>query len=471
MNDTQADADAARMERYAGAIARLREVFGERVATGAEIRRQHANTLTWIEGQPPDAVVYAQSTEEVAEVVAIAAHHQVPIIPFGAGTSLEGHVNAPHGGISLDLSRMDKILRVDTGDLDCTVEAGVSRGKLNSYLRDTGLFFPVDPGTEEATLGGMASTRASGTTAVRYGTMRENVIAVKAVMADGSIIDTASRARKSAAGYDLTRLLVGSEGTLGIITELTLRLHGVPEAVVAAVAAFPTLSAACNATMSAMAMGLGLARIELLDPVMLGAVNAQSGLSLDLVPTLFIEFHGTRAATREAAAAFEELARDEGATAFDSASGETERRKLWKARHDALWAAREAWPGRSLLITDVCVPITRLAQCVGETEADIAASGLTAPIAGHVGDGNFHVVVFHNPGDDVELERIRAFAKRLAMRAIAMEGTCTGEHGIGQGKMALLRTELGAAVDAMEKIKMALDPAGILNPGKIIEPH
>jgi D-lactate dehydrogenase (cytochrome) len=468
MQEARRTIDALGSERRAAAVARLRERFAERVATGEEIRRQHANTLTWIAGQPPDAVIFAESTAEVAEVVSIAASCQTPIIPFGAGTSLEGHVNAPHGGISLDLSRMEEILRVDTGDLDCTVEAGVPRGKLNRYLRDTGLFFPVDPGTEEATLGGMAATRASGTTAVRYGTMRENVIAVKAVMADGSIIETAKRARKSAAGFDLTHLLVGSEGTLGIITELTLRLHGVPETVIAALAAFPSLSAACQATMSAMAMGLGLARIELLDPLAIRAVNARAGLSLEAVPTLFLEFHGSKAGAVEASAVFEDLARAEGATAFASADEEPQRRRLWKARHDALWAVREAWPGRQVLVTDVCVPVSRLAQCVAETETDIAAAGIVAPIVGHVGDGNFHALVMHQPGDHDELERIRTFSTRLAERAIGMEGTCTGEHGIGQGKMALLRQELGAAVGVMEKIKSALDPLGIFNPGKII---
>ncbi|MBU2580306.1 MAG: FAD-binding protein [Alphaproteobacteria bacterium] len=450
------------------AIADLQQSLPGLVETGEGICRQHAHTLTWIECQPPDAVVFARSTVDVVEVVRIAARHRVPIIPFGAGTSLEGHVNAPLGGISLDLSRMSEILRVDTGDLDCTVEAGCPRGKLNAYLRDTGLFFPVDPGTEEATIGGMASTRASGTTAVRYGTMRDNVVAVKAVMANGEVIDTASRARKSSAGYDLTRLLVGAEGTLGIITEVTLRLRGVPERVVATVAAFPTLEAACNTTMAAMAMGLGLARIELLDPVVLGAVNAHSGLSLAEVPTLFIEFHGAGAAVEEEAAMFAELADGEGALSLAAAADETERRKLWKARHDALWAVREAWPGRTPLITDVCVPISRLAECVRETEADIEASGLIAPIVGHVGDGNFHAIVMHEPGDPAERGRIAAFSSRLAERAIAMEGTCTGEHGIGQGKMNYLRMELGAGVDVMACIKQALDPDGIFNPGKII---
>lgn len=450
------------------AIDDLRQRFGEAVQTGAELCRQHSHTLTWLASEPPDVVVFVTSTQDVADVVSIAARHQVPIIPFGAGTSLEGHVNAPFGGISIDLSRMDEILRVDTGDLDCTVQAGVPRGKLNAYLRDTGLFFPVDPGTEEATIGGMASTRASGTTTVRYGTMRDNVISLKAVMADGTVIDTASRARKSSAGYDLTRLLVGSEGTLGIITEVTLRLYGVPEKIVAAVAAFPTLEAACNTTMSAMALGLGLARIELLDPVALQAVNAQSGLTLDEVPTLFVEFHGSSAAIGEEAQTFSELAQAEGALRIETAADETERRRLWKARHDALWAAQEAWPGRRAVVTDVCVPISRLAECIKETETDIDDSNLISPIVGHVGDGNFHAIVMHKPDDSAERERIVQFAARLAERAISMDGTCTGEHGIGQGKMKYLRSELGAGVDLMASIKSALDPQGLFNPGKIV---
>lgn len=451
------------------ALSILRQRFGDCFVDREGIRAQHANTLTWIEGQPPDAVVFAQSTQDVADAVKIASRYRLPVVPFGAGTSLEGHVNAPFGGISLDMSRMDTVLRVDTGDLDCTVEAGVTRGRLNAYLRDTGLFFPVDPGPEEATIGGMVSTRASGTTAVRYGTMRENVLGLKAVMADGSVIETASRARKSAAGYDLTRLMVGAEGTLGVVTEVTLRLHGVPETVRAAVAAFPSTTAACETTMTAIAAGLGLARIELLDPLSIAAVNKHAKLDLQALPTLFVEVHGTPAASNEQMQAFVEIARDAGAVGIDTANDESGRRRLWKARHEALWAVREAWPGRQTLITDVCVPISRLAECIGETEADVAASGLIAPIVGHVGDGNFHAIVLYEPEDAGEQRKIEAFAKRLAERAIAMEGTCTGEHGIGQGKKALLKAERGAAVPVMAAIKKALDPLGILNPGKIVD--
>jgi D-lactate dehydrogenase (cytochrome) len=457
-------------EAVATAVAILRQRFGERVATGEAIRRQHASTLTWIEAAPPDAVVWALSEVEVVEIVQIAAEHRVPIVPFGAGTSLEGHVNAPYGGLSLDLSRMDRVLSVAAADLDCTVEPGVTRKQLNTYLRDTGLFFAVDPGAGEATLGGMAATRASGTNAVRYGTMRDNVVRVRAVLADGSVISTGGRARKSAAGYDLTRLIVGSEGTLGIVTELTLRLHPVPETVLAAVCPFPTVASACNAAIAAIQLGLGLARIELLDPVQIRAVNAYSKLSLAEAPTLFVELHGTRAATAEAVERFREIAAAEGGLDFAWAASEDERRRLWQARHDAYWASRAVWAGKSILATDVCVPISRLAECVTETMADIERLGLTAPIVGHVGDGNFHVTPVFDAGDPAEKAAITALLDRLAGRAIAMEGTCTGEHGIGEGKIEYLVAELGPGVETMRRVKRALDPLAILNPGKIFPP-
>lgn len=460
--------DYATPDQRADALDALQHRFGPGFDTGTGIRRQHANTLTWIASEPPDAVVFATSTEDVRDAVMIAGRFRVPIIAFGAGTSLEGHVNAPAGGISLDLSKMDRILSVHDQDLDCVVEAGVTRGQLNRHLRDTGLFFPVDPGTEEATLGGMAATRASGTCAVRYGTMRENVLNLTAVMADGSIIKTAQRARKSSAGYDLTHLLVGSEGTLGIITELTLRLYGQPESIRAAVAPFATLEGACSATMEAIQLGLGLARIELLDALQIRAINLHAKLELAETPTLFLEFHGTEAATREQVAVFEELARAHGAIAFEAASSEDDRRRLWKARHEALWACREAWPGRVSFVTDVCVPISRLAECVAETEADIAENGLTAPIVGHVGDGNFHVLVMFDAENSSEMAAAKSFANRLAHRAIAMGGTCTGEHGVGQGKIDVLQAEHGAAIATMCSLKRALDPLGILNPGKIV---
>lgn len=449
------------------AIAVLQQRFGDRVATGAEIRRQHAHTLTHLENQPPDAVVFAQARQDVVDVVEVARDHRVPIIPFGGGTSLEGHVNAPLGGISLDVAAMNQIVAVNERDLDCTVEAGVTRAALNTYLRDTGLFFAVDPGAESATLGGMASTRASGTCAVRYGTMRETVLSLTAVMADGSVVNTASRARKSAAGYDLTRLLVGAEGTLGIITDLTVRLYGIPEKVVAAVAPFETIDGACNATILAIQLGLGLARIELLDAMQIAAVNKYAHMQLAEKPTLFIEFHGTPAAVDEQVQLFKQIAQEDGAIGFDWAEREEDRRKLWKARHDALWAIKTEWPGRSILVTDVCVPISRLADCLNETQADIAEHGLTAPVAGHVGDGNFHLIIPFDAQDSAERDRVDHFTERLAHRAISMEGTCTGEHGIGQGKMALLSRQAGTGIEVMRAVKQALDPQNILNPGKI----
>ncbi|MFO7297587.1 MAG: FAD-linked oxidase C-terminal domain-containing protein [Pseudomonadota bacterium] len=447
------------------AIAVLRQRFGERLQTGEAIRRQHGHTLTWVPNQPPDAVIWPESTEEVQEIVKVAASHRVPLIPFGAGTSLEGHVNAPFGGISVDMSRMNRILQVNERDLDCVVQAGVSRKQINDYLRDMGLFFPIDPGAEEATLGGMASTRASGTNAVRYGTMRENVLNLTAVMPDGSVVRTARRARKSAAGYDLTRLLIGAEGTLGIITELTVRLYGIPEVILAAVCPFKTLEGACNAVIQSIQLGLGIARMELLDEAQIYAVNMHSKTSFEESPTLFLEFHGTEVSARDQVEQFKQIALSEGAIRFDWAEKEEDRRRLWKARHDAYWAVKTTWAGREVLATDVCVPISRLAECVLETQKDIKESGLVAPIVGHVGDGNFHTSPAFEPADRPKVE---AFLQRLAERAIAMDGTCTGEHGVGQGKMKYLESELGAGLEVMRQIKRALDPLNIMNPGKIV---
>jgi D-lactate dehydrogenase (cytochrome) len=461
------EARARRTSDAATAIDVLKQRFGERLKTGEALRRQHANTLTWLRNEPPDAVVWVESVDEVREVVRIAAAHRVPIIPFGAGTSLEGHVNAPHGGLSLDLSRMNRVLAVHERDLDCVVEPGVSRKQLNDYLRDLGMFFPVDPGAEEATIGGMASTRASGTTAVRYGTMRDNVLNVTAVMADGAVIKTAQRARKSAAGYDLTRLMVGAEGTLGIITELTVRLYGIPERILAAVCPFATLGGACNAVIQSIQLGVGIARMELLDAMQIRAVNAYAKLALEELPTLFLEFHGSEVGARDQVEQFKALAESEGAIRFDWAESEEERRRLWKARHDAYWAVKAVWPGKDALATDVCVPISRLAECVIETQRDIEATGLIAPIVGHVGDGNFHTTPIFDRNNAKELLAVEGFLDRLAERAIAMEGTCTGEHGIGQGKAKYLAAELGDGLAVMRKLKAALDPLDIFNPGKI----
>lgn len=453
----------------AAALGILKQRFGERLQTGEALRRQHANTLTWIENQPPDAVLFLEKAEEAAEVVGVAAAHRVPIIPFGAGTSLEGHVNAPSGGISVDFSRMNRLLRVNERDLDCVVEPGISRAELNAQLRDTGLFFPVDPGAETATLGGMASTRASGTNAVRYGTMRENVLNVTAVMADGSIVRTARRARKSAAGYDLTRLLVGAEGTLGLITELTVRLYGVPEVILAAVCRFQTLEGACNTVIQAIQLGgFNLARVELIDEMQIRAINVHSKMSIAEAPTLFLEFHGSKASAEDGIAQFKALAESEGAVDYQWASAEEDRRRLWKARHEAYFSVKTTWPGKDVLATDVCVPISRLADCVLETQADIAANGLIAPIAGHAGDGNFHCSVVLDANDKAERAKVEGFLKRLANRALEMDGTCTGEHGVGQGKMGYLEAEHGAGVAVMQLIKRTLDPLGIFNPGKIV---
>lgn len=452
------------------AIAELGKQFPGRVEMNAAVRAQHANTVSGIPCEPPDAVVWPETTQDLAAIVGIAARHRCPVIAFGAGTSLEGHVNAPLGGISLDMSGMNRILAVNARDLDCTVEAGVTRRQLDEHLRDSGLFFAVDPGAQEATLGGMAATRASGTNTVRYGTMRDNVVNLTAVVADGSVVRTGRRARKSAAGFDLARLLIGSEGMLGIITELTLRLFPRPSSIVAAVAPFASIDGACDAAIGAIEAGLGVARIELLDAVQIRAVNMHGKLALEEAPTLFVEFHGTQAATREQVALLEDIAREHGAKRFDWADSEDERRRLWRARHDAYWAVRSAWPGKTTLVTDVAVPISRLAECVRETEADIVRSGLTAPIVGHVGDGNFHAIPVFDATNPSEVRAVQGFIERLARRALAMEGTVTGEHGIGQGKAKFLAAELEeGGVAIMRQVKGALDPLGILNPGKMFD--
>lgn len=459
---------AARPMDAAPVIARLGERFGTRLSTAEVVRRQHAHTLTWIPVQPADAVVFPETTEEVAFIVGLCAEHRVPIIPFGTGTSLEGQTNAPHGGITISLGAMKRIVAIHAEDLDITVEAGVTRKELNTYLRDTGLFFPIDPGAD-ASLGGMAATRASGTNAVRYGTMKDNVLALTAVLANGEVVHTGSRARKSSAGYDLTRLLVGSEGTLGVITELTLKLHGIPEGIAGGVCPFPTLMSACEAVMATIQSGVPVARIELLDEVQVRACNAYSKLGLAEVPTLFVEFHGSTAGVAEQAETFGAIATDAGGGPFRWTSDAQERGALWQARHDAYWAALALDPAKKGFSTDVCVPISRLAECVAETKRDIEASGLIAPVVGHVGDGNFHTMPLVDMDDPTDVARVEAYVGRLVKRALAMGGTCTGEHGIGQGKMAYMETEHGAAaVEAMRAIKHALDPHNIMNPGKVV---
>jgi D-lactate dehydrogenase (cytochrome) len=449
------------------AIGALAARFGNRLVTSQAVREQHGNILTWIANQPPDAVVFPQSTDDVQDVVRICVQHQVPVVPFGTGTSLEGHINAPFGGVTIDFRDMNRILAVHAEDLDCVVEPGVTRKQLNEYLRDQGLFFPIDPGAD-ASIGGMSATRASGTNAVRYGTMKDNVLSLKVVLATGEIISTSRRAKKSSAGYDLTRLFVGSEGTLGVITEVTVRLHGIPEAISGGICPFPSVEAACNAAIATIQSGIPVARIELLDEVQVRASNAYSKLTLPETPMLFLEFHGTTAGVAEQSERFGEIATDLGGGPFAWTTNTEERSKLWQARHDAYWAAVALRPGTRPFATDVCVPLSRLAECVVETQRDIAACGMIAPIAGHVGDGNFHCSPLIDMDVPEEVAAARDFNARLVERALAMEGTCTGEHGVGQGKMKYLKAEHGEALGVMRSIKHALDPNDLMNPGKIV---
>jgi D-lactate dehydrogenase (cytochrome) len=452
----------------AAAVAALTAKFGNRVVISQAVREQHGNTLTWLPNQPPDAVAFPQSAQDVQEIVRICATRRVPVIAFGAGTSLEGHVNAPHGGVCIDFRDMARVLAVHAEDLDCVVEPGITRKALNEHLRDQGLFFPIDPGAD-ASLGGMAATRCSGTNAVRYGTMKDNVLALDVVLASGELMTTARRAKKSSAGYDLTRLLVGSEGTLGIITALTLKLAGIPEAISSGLCPFPTVEACCNAAIFTIQSGIPVARIELLDALQVNACNAYSKLSLPEVPMLFVEFHGSPAGVAEQSQRFGEIAASLDGGPFDWATQAEDRTRLWQARHDAYWAGRALRPGSSAFATDVCVPISRLAECVIETQRDLAASRLTAPILGHVGDGNFHLTMLVDMADADEVARARALHGRLIARALAMDGTCTGEHGVGQGKMGYLAAEHGEpALAAMRALKRALDPDDIMNPGKIV---
>lgn len=449
-------------------IDKLTQLLGERFTTEDYERQQHGKDESSFHPIPPEAVCFPLSTEEVAAIVHLCEQYQTPIIPFGAGTSLEGHIFAPHGGISVDLSRMTKILRVSADDLDCTVQAGVTRQQLNEHLKTRGMFFPVDPGSE-ATLGGMASTRASGTNAVRYGTMRENVLGLTLVLADGQIITTGTRARKSSAGYDLTRLFVGSEGTLGIITEVTLRLQGVPEAISAAVVSFDLFESAVQAVTQVMQIGVPVARIEFLDEVMVKAVNQFSGLSLVEQPTLFLEFHGSVASVRENAELVGEIMRDLGGSDFKWAVKTEERTALWKARHNAYYAGLAFRPGCRVLSTDVCVPISRLAECIAETKQDLRESFIIAPMVGHVGDGNFHLLMLVDPAKPEEYAEAERLNERLVQRALAMDGTITGEHGVGMGKMKFMEAEHGATtLGVMRVIKAALDPQNLLNPGKLL---
>lgn len=445
----------------------LQAQFGERLQFGQAVREAHGRDESFYAPAPPDAVLFARDEADVIAAVAFCHAQRVPLIPFGAGTSLEGHVLAVRGGLCVDLSRMDSILRIDVDDLTVTVQPGVSREALNAALRDQGLFFPIDPGAN-ASLGGMASTRASGTNAVRYGTLRENVLALRAVLPPGRVIQGGSRARKSSAGYDLARLLVGSEGTLGVITELTLKLYPLPEAVMAATVQFPSIAAAVRTTIALIQSGVPIARCELLDANAIRAVNAHDHLGLAEAPMLLLEFHGSPLAVREQVQTVQGLASEEGGSAFQWAETPEARTRLWRARHHAYWSGLQLHPGCKALTTDVCVPISRLAECVSESLAEADADGLPYFVVGHVGDGNFHIAYLIDPARPEQLQRAEALSQRLVRRALALGGTCTGEHGVGLHKQAYLLEEAGeAAVDAMRAIKAALDPHGVMNPGKI----
>ena len=445
----------------------LRALLGERCTTNLTQRQNHSHGESWHAPGLPDVVVFPVSTDEVSRVMMIAASHGAAVVPYGVGSALEGHVNALRGGVSVDLSRMNRVLRVSVEDLDATVEAGVTHRQLNKAIASQGVHFWVDPGAD-ATLGGMAATRASGTTAVRYGTMREVVLGLTVVLADGRVIRTGGRARKSSAGYDLTRLFVGSEGTLGVITEVTVRLHGFPEAVSAAVCPFATMAGAVQTVITTIQLGIPVARIELLDEVQLDAVNRYSKTSYPLKPTLFFEFHGTsREGVEEHARAVQEIASDHGAEEFQWAVTTEDRARLWQARHNAFFAAVALRPGARAWTTDVCVPISRLADCILETQADLRTSPLVAPLVGHVGDGNFHLIIPIDPASAEELAEVKRINARLVERALAMGGTCSGEHGIGMGKMDYLAEEHGEGVAVMKAIKQVLDPDGRMNPGKM----
>ena len=451
------------------AIASLHQLLGDRLSTTASIRERHGKDASYHPCVPPDAVAFAHSTPEVSEIVKICARHKVPVVPFGGGTSLEGHVAALHGGLCIDTSQMNRILQLNADDFDATVEAGVTLQQLNEHLRDSGLFFSVDPGAAaQVTLGGMAATRASGTNTVRYGTMRENVLALTVVLPDGRIIRTARRARKSSAGYDLTRLFVGSEGTLGVITEVTIRLFGVPAAMSSATCSFPSVGAAVTTAIRTIQAGVPVARIELVNATIMDAIKRYSKLDLPIAPTLWLDFHGTEAGVAEQAKMVQRIAVGHGGADFRWTLDPEGRRTMWQARYDAYYALKALHPGAQTWVTDICVPISRLAECITETEEDLAASCLPAPIIGHVGDGNFHVTILLDPNNPQEVAEAERLNERLIRRALALEGTCTGEHGIGCGKLEYLIAEHGEAVSVMRALKMAIDPDNLMNPGKIL---
>ena len=449
------------------AFQELTTLLGQRVTRSKSDLDLHGQSESHFAPMPPDAVAYPQTTAEVSALVQICARHKIPVIGFGTGTSLEGQTSAPHGGVSVDFRLMDQIHAINAADMDVRVGPGITREALNTALRDTGLFFPVDPGAN-ASIGGMASTRASGTTAVRYGTMRDNVIGLEVVLADGRIIQTGGRARKSSAGYDLTALFVGAEGTLGLITALTLRLHGVPEATAAAVCAFDTLDGAVQCVQDTIQLGLPMARIEFLDPASVAAVNAYADMALPLRPHLLLEFHGSEHGVTEQAETFGQIAADHGGQGFAWATQPEDRRKLWHMRHNAYYAILAARPGARAIVTDICVPISALAKTVRETQADIEASPIPGPILGHVGDGNFHAILLIDPNNPTEKEIAKSLSGRMVERALVAGGTSTGEHGIGLGKQSYMRAEHGAGWDVMTTLKMALDPENLMNPGKLV---
>lgn len=448
-------------------IAALKDIVGERVLDSDAVRNEHGAGYSYHECMPPDAVVYPQSTEEVAAIVKVCSTYKTPIIPFGAGTSLEGHVSALHGGICIDLQQMNAVLEVNTADMYASVQAGITRHQLDKALAGSGFFFPIGPSVN-ATLGGMASTRASGTNAVRYGTMKDNVLSMTVVMPNGQIIKTGSKAKKSSTGYDLTRLFIGAEGTLGIITELTLKLHAYPEEIYAAVCSFPSVEAAVNTAIKTIQKGVSIAKIELLDATLMQAINRYSKLAYREEPTLFLEFHGSEAELKEQIQKVQQFAQEFGGTGFIWEKEAASRKKLWQARTDATYAVVDLMPGTHNMSTDVCVPISKLAKCIVDTQEDIKATGLFAPILGHVGDGNFHLVIPMIPGDTATFEKAKALNQRLVQRALTLEGTCSGEHGIGIGKLPFMSSEHQEALDVMHAIKKALDPTNLMNPGKLL---
>ena len=451
----------------AALLEEMRALLGDRVTTSRGVREHHGKDESYFPYAPPDAVVFPESTQEVRDIVDLCRRHKTPMIPYGVGTSLEGHVLAIHGGVCIDLSRMNKVITVHEADMDAVVQAGVTRKQLNEHIRHTGLFFPIDPGAD-ATLGGMAATRASGTNAVRYGTMRENVLALTVVLADGRVVTTSRRSRKSAAGYELTRLFVGSEGTLGIITEITVRLYAVPEAMSAATCSFPDIAGAVNTVIQTLQAGIPIARSEALCATTMKAINAYSKTAYREQPALFLEFHGTQAGVEEQAKLVQDIAHENGGMDFEWTTKAEDRNRLWTARHQAYFACLQLRPGSRAVSTDVCVPISRLTECIVETSKDISRASMPIPLFGHVGDGNFHCEILIRPDNEAELEEAKEFNERVVNRALAMEGTCTGEHGIGFGKMKSLRKELGEAVDLMASLKHAIDPENLMNPGKVV---